>query len=145
MSDLRQAAQMALEALEYASTGNRRPEIIGPAITALKAALGQQRAKPVQETEAFGFVTVRRLSQRFENHHDQYQFYPAGQIPYLDNVDECHTVYTAPPQRKPLTDEQIDAGVKAWFENPIVAGRQPFAKRMRASIEAAHGIQEPKQ
>ena len=45
-------------------------------------------------------------------------------------------------QRKPLTDEQIDAGVKAWFENTIVAGRQPFAKRMRAAIEAAHGIKE---
>jgi len=46
MTDLRQAAQQALEALQYASTGNRRPEIIGPAITALKAALEQQ-AEPV--------------------------------------------------------------------------------------------------
>jgi len=43
-------------------------------------------------------------------------------------------------ERKPLTDEQIDAAVKAWFENENVAGRQPFAKRMRAAIEAAHGI-----
>ena len=47
MTDLRQAAQQALETLEYASTGNRRPEIIGPAITALKAALEQQQAEPV--------------------------------------------------------------------------------------------------
>ena len=53
-------------------------------------------------------------------------------------------LYTTPRQRKPMTDEQIDAAVKAWFENPIVAGRQPFAKRMRAAIEAAHNIQEPK-
>lgn len=45
-----------------------------------------------------------------------------------------------PAKRKPLTDEQIDAAVKAWFGNEIVAGRQPFAKRMRAAIEAAHGI-----
>ena len=43
-------------------------------------------------------------------------------------------------ERKPLTDEQIDAAVKAWFENEIVAGRQPFAKRIRAAVEAAHGI-----
>jgi len=43
---------------------------------------------------------------------------------------------------KPLMDEQIDAAVKAWFETEIVAGRQPFAKRMRAAIEAAHGIKE---
>lgn len=45
-------------------------------------------------------------------------------------------------ERKPLTDEQIDAAIKAWFENEIVAGRQPFAKRMRAAIKAAHGIKE---
>jgi hypothetical protein len=44
------------------------------------------------------------------------------------------------PERQPLTNEQIDAAVEAWFENKIVAGRQPFAKRMRAAIEAAHGI-----
>jgi hypothetical protein len=47
-----------------------------------------------------------------------------------------------PAQRKPLTDEQIDAAVEAWFKNEIVAGRQPFAKRMRAALEAAHGIKE---
>jgi len=45
-------------------------------------------------------------------------------------------------ERKPLTDEQIDAAIKAWFENEIVAGRQPFAKRMRAAIKAANSIKE---
>ena len=49
----------------------------------------------------------------------------------------CH--YKAQPA-VPMTDEQIDAAVKAWFENEIVAGRQPFAKRMRAAIEATHDI-----
>ena len=33
-----EALDLALEALEYASTGNRRPEIIGPAMTAIKQA-----------------------------------------------------------------------------------------------------------
>lgn len=65
---------------------------------------------------------------------------------FYDKVVQCHNcgqVYTSPPaQRKPLTDEEIDAAVKAWFENDIVAGRQPFSKRMRAAIEAAHGIKE---
>ena len=46
MTDLRQAAQQALEALQYASTGNRSPKIIGPAISALHTALEQQ-AEPV--------------------------------------------------------------------------------------------------
>jgi hypothetical protein len=40
----------------------------------------------------------------------------------------------------PLTDEQIDAATKAWFENDIVAGQNPFRKRMRAAFAAAHGI-----
>lgn len=49
------------------------------------------------------------------------------------------------PASKPwvgLMDEQIDAAIKAWFENDIVAGRQPFAKRMRAAFAAAYGIKE---
>ena len=36
--------KLALEALEYASTGNRRPEIIGPAIAAIKEALAKEKA-----------------------------------------------------------------------------------------------------
>lgn len=47
-----------------------------------------------------------------------------------------------PAQQQEPTDEQIDAAVKAWFENTIVAGRRPFAKRMRAAIKAANGIKE---
>jgi hypothetical protein len=45
-------------------------------------------------------------------------------------------------QRKPLTDEQIDAGVAAWFATETVVGGRPFEKRMRAAIEAAHNIKE---
>jgi hypothetical protein len=41
-----EALKLALEALEYASTGNRRPEIIGPAITAIREALAQPAQEP---------------------------------------------------------------------------------------------------
>ena len=58
----------------------------------------------------------------------------------IDHV--CVGIDSPPAQRKPPTDEQIDAAVKAWFETGIVAGRRPFAKRMRAAIEAAHDIKE---
>ena len=40
-----EALKLALEALEYASTGNRRTEVIGPAITALREALAKQPAQ----------------------------------------------------------------------------------------------------
>jgi hypothetical protein len=44
------------------------------------------------------------------------------------------------PAPVPPTNEQIDAAVKAWFENPIVAGQRPFKKRMLAAFEAAQRI-----
>ena len=56
MTDMRQAAQMALEAFEYASTGNRRPKIINEALARehamrdarLNAGWGsEQQAEPV--------------------------------------------------------------------------------------------------
>jgi hypothetical protein len=47
---------------------------------------------------------------------------------------------TPPAAPVPLTDEQVDSATKAWFENDIVAGRNPFRKRMRAAFAAAHGI-----
>jgi hypothetical protein len=48
----------------------------------------------------------------------------------------------AAPAPEPLTDDQVDAATKAWFENDIVAGQNPFRKRMRAAFAAAHGITE---
>jgi hypothetical protein len=52
--------------------------------------------------------------------------------------DKFYTTPAAAPV--PLTDEQIDAATKAWFENDIGAWRYPFRKRMRAAFAAAHGI-----
>ena len=130
----RATVEQALEALEamqsYAAAERKGLRICDEAITALRAALAQQ-AEPVP----FGCVTVRRLSLRHENHADQYQFYPAGQSPYLDNVDECHTVYTAPPQRKPLSEEEI-LHVKGQFRGTMNAQFVEFAR----AIEKAHGI-----
>lgn len=78
------------------------------------------------DAKPFGRVTVRRLSQRFANHHDQYAFYPWDQPPYLDNVDECHVVYTAPPDQS----ERIAALEAALGE--LVA-----LKDLKERIEAA--------
>lgn len=96
--------------------------------------------QPEQEPVAFGSVTVRRLSQRFENHHDQYQFYPAGQPPYLDNVDEVHTVYTSPPSRQPLTDEAIATVYWGVTGQSLRPQDNVLAHNFARAIEAAHGI-----
>lgn len=46
-----------------------------------------------QFVEPYGCVTIQRLSQRLENHVDRYSYYKEGEPPYLDNVDECVSVY----------------------------------------------------
>ena len=69
-------------------------------------------------------------------------------IPYNCTKSECIEVLrhlradlSAPPAaaRVPLTDEQLDRAVAAWFEDvapPADAGHK-FRARMRAAIEAA--------
>ena len=109
-------------------------------IDALKYDVARRDSETAQQQEPFGHVTVRRLSQRFENHHDQYHFYPAGQPPYLDNVDECYAVYTSPPaQRKPLTDEEI---VKITADPCLYICGGDYRIDIARAIEAAHGIKE---
>jgi hypothetical protein len=105
MTDLRQAAQQALEAFEYASTGNRRPKIINEALAREHAMRGgsEQQAEPV----AWMFQ------------HDE-----TGRMNYVSN-DGRNTpdlflktnlryalvcpLYAAPPQRPwvGLTDEEM--------------------------------------
>ena len=136
MSDLRKAAQMALEALE----GDYRHAVRDDAIDALRAALAQPAEKfcdthcvwtdhhpdcdlAQPEPEPFGYLwpTGRHPEFRFT----QQKFNGVDGTP----------VYTAPPQRKPLTDEEI----AALSEQHIFASR--LTKFVRA-IERAHGIGE---
>ena len=107
MTDLRQAAQMALEAFEYASTGNRRPKIINEA-------LAQEHA----------MHDLARLGQEIEQEPVAWMFEHSetGRMNYVSN-DGRNTpelflktnlryalvcpLYAAPPQRPwvDLTDE----------------------------------------
>lgn len=87
-------------------------------------------AQPVQgERKPFGTVTIRKLSQRFENHSDQYQFYPAGVPPYLDNVDECVTVYSVdvPQVTQPCQD---GLGQQLHIANTRIKALQGLAARV---------------
>ena len=132
MSD-RELMQQALEDLRMVA-----PDTCVETIEALRARLAEPDDEPV------GRVTVRRLSKRFENHTDQYVFYPADQSPYLDNVDECFAVYTRPAARKvrPLTDEQMRDALRTC-PNDVVQNlrvRWLYAKDFARAIERAHGI-----
>ena len=122
---------LALEALEWEEAQTAYPSrMMTNAITALREALAEQ---PAQQEPVAGLLVGQDSDGRYVS---------IAAKAYADTLPLGeYKLYTSPPaERKPLTDEQIDAAVKAWFENDIVVGRQPFAKRMRAAIEAAHGI-----
>lgn len=120
MTTLREAAQQALEALEeYQSKGAPFLACDG-AIAALRAALAQQdesAQEPVQEPEGLDWRYTARIG---------YVVKP----------------YTAPPQRKPLTDDEIFA-IENDIPDDVVSDRHWTIWYARA-IERAHGIGETK-
>jgi hypothetical protein len=95
MSDLRTAAQQALEALEAYLSDELRPYEAAKTADALRAAL----AEPVQEPVAW--IQPDHLQK-------------ARVAPFLCRVEPTQrcadfvAIYTTPPQRPPLTDEEID-------------------------------------
>ena len=123
MTTLREAAQQALEALAVATNcldgyyiprGQTTLPEIEDAIAALKAAL----AEPVQEPVAWRY----KYSDGF------WRFSNGSRVNGCDPI-ESQALYTAPPRRKPLTEEEIDALA-------LVNSYLAFAR----AIERAHGI-----
>ena len=133
MSDLRQAAQQALEALEERYVGALRDK----AIDALESAL----AEPEQEPVAWSVINPE--GQVVATAKDAIHGWAClgGFKPTLEGLLGFHdqgwrvVPSTAPPQRKPLTDQQIEALDTLPFY-PSDADLIAFARR----IEQAHGI-----
>lgn len=117
MNDLRQAAQQALECLKGVARGKYDGNS-AEVCAALEAALAQQ-AEPV-EPVAWVRLEAWKSGQSWPD--DCFTALPAEGLTPL---------YTAPPQRPPLTDEEIDA--LPWSGSP-----RQFAR----AVERAHGIGE---
>jgi hypothetical protein len=124
---VRQALELALEALQFAlhigfpessesqiKKGEKAYQQHRAAITAIKEALAQPEQEPVAWTEKVGGIGFKEP---------------------MPNANYKVTA-TIAPQRKPLTDEQID-GIASKFY-PRSYGLDEFAR----AIEAAHGIKE---
>ena len=101
-------------------------------------ALAQPQQEPLEYWNAVeGWVKIDEVRQHFDS-------VGCGTI-YKTSGEDRVPIYTTPPQRKPLTDEEIEAiwrqaitqdnGRNAHLSN------QPFVHIARA-IEAAHGIKE---
>lgn len=124
MNALREAAQLALEALEYGQhslkqVSEHQWESRGQlAMDALKAALDRQ-PEPAQEPFGYLWPTGR---------HPEFRFTQQKR----DGVDGT-PIYTAPPQRPPLTDEEIG---EVYLEWDAVPGRSmaDFARAIERKV-----------
>ena len=138
MTDLRTAAQQALEALEeYQSKGAPFLACDG-AIDALRAALAQQD-ELVQEPVAWIYQNMYT--------EQEYLVWKKG-----TGGRNWTPLYAAPPQRQPLTDEEIlkaigweraEMYMKLTPNFPVAEAKKETLKNARA-IERAHGIGETK-
>jgi len=131
---MRQALELALEALQFAlhigfpessesqiKKGEKAYQQHRAAITAIKEALAQPEQEPV--------ATLDDLEQ--EIYENTRQFVSRDVMEWM-----LKRYYTNPPQRKPLTDEEIGA---------ILEGVNAYGTRLYTfarAIEAAHGIKE---
>ena len=81
---------------------------------------------------------VRDGDMGWDQYHDSSDPMPLGWDG--DAPDEVIDLYTAAQAQAgavPLTDERLDVAVEAWF---VGDNNYDFRERMRAAIDAAHGI-----
>lgn len=123
--NLREAAQQALEALEYLDGYNGWVEV-GKEIADLRAALAEttsqesRQVEPVAWMKSDGAITT-----------DAYR------ASCWRDVHSVTPLYTAPPKREPLTEKQIESAVcAAYVEKALTRYDIAIAR----AIERAHGI-----
>ncbi len=134
MTTLEQAARQALEALEaHADIGIKADKQI--------AALRQALEQPKQEPVAWGafYFGGKRNGKLYSacDTKEQIEHYIADRHQSDDsNTFRAAPLYTEPPKREPLTDEQVEKIIKSNMSLQInLAG-------IRADFEADHGIGE---
>lgn len=146
-------AKLGLRALEYASTGNRRAELIAPAIAAFKQALAGQPSNQLDDINVVDMPAQREPVAVVSG-------YYGGQCVILPidpaRIFNSNTPLYAPPQpaqRKPLTDEMVIAAARMLSDRQAAACNvdcgdmwklhgNDFLEDARAALEAAHGIKE---
>ena len=152
---MKQALELALEALQVATTplAKDRQEVLR-AITAIKEALAQPEQEPININHkhkwfrtgemkvgqmrciSCGTWGQEEMPQRTEQEPVVWAE-KVGGIGFKEPMPNANykVIATIAPQRKPLTDEQIDSVMKSCIND---WGLRQFAR----AIEVAHGIKE---
>ncbi len=123
MTTLHKAAQQALEALEAFLSDELRPYEAAKTAANIRAALAQEQAERVQEPD---LSRCPQCNGPADNGHDR----SIPPNPYL-----CTRCMAEPPQRKPLTEEEIYKMYNEFW-------RSTEAVDFARAIERAHGIGE---
>lgn len=135
MSELRKAAQQALEALNLASRngtdGLKRYELkeLDDTITAIRAALAQPEQEPVAwHMSGRGKCNRVMIGEPSDQHREMFTHIQA--------------LYTVPPQRKPLSDERVEnlMPTPCLSSHNVERWSRMDLHRFARAIETAHGI-----
>ena len=133
MSKQTEALKLALEALEDVDGIDTETECVtidvGEAITAIREALAEQ---PAQEPVAW-----RAKNATPPGGYVLFQQYPQA---VAERGGEIEPLYTSPPPRKPLTDEQIDRAIAEIGLNYFADAANNRAVLRELCKRAAHGI-----
>ena len=123
-----EALNLALEALERYQVKRQDFDRFADVITAIKEALAQ----PEQEPVAYGKTELNCFAQ--DLYDQKMQEGKHGHYETMFHVVHQAIKRTTPPQRKPLTDEEID--------RMYVSCKYGSVRELARAIEAAHGIKE---
>ena len=134
-----ESLKLALEALEES-----HPEAYRHTITAIKEALAQPEQEPVawlitdEKINSLQVGSIQRLIDRARHAHmTDIKLRINGQDEWYEADWLKHLTRTTPPQRKPLTDEEIILIVAE-----CAASHQHTDIHFARAIERAHGIKE---
>ena len=134
-----EALKLALEALEKGVCVD--PEDSHRAIYAIREALAQQPAQKRPQNCGTGYCSCIECVMEPQQEPVAYRSrLESGSYTYCNTAqffDNAEPLYTSPPARKPLTDEEIEQCMKQAYST--AQGRlleHAFAR----AIEAAHGI-----
>lgn len=123
----KEALKLALEALELHLTHHEHGCVyLDPAVTAIKEALAQPEQEPVvwmYQDKSTHQVSFQKYMRAFVDHGATYET----------------PLYTTPPQRKPLTENEIK---HLWYEacQTNLELTSQLIVHLARNIEAAHGI-----
>ena len=134
-----EALRLAWDALEdigdeWGFTSQRTVPKRKEAITAIKEALAQTEQEPFEYWNAVeGWVKIDEVREHFDS-------VGCGTI-YKTAGEGREPLYTTPPQRKPLTDEEIEKCYETTGHYQTLRPQDRFAVfALARAIEAAHGI-----